>query len=194
MSTPADSVPEDSDRGTSDGGQYGSRAGYSIAVIVTYFILLILAIITIPGTLITNGAWIPYVVDFLILFFLVRYLSTYYSMDSDYLRASRILGSRRVDLHEVRRIQFVYLSDLSPGGFFGSWGWRGRMWTPSLGKIDAIYTSPKGLLVTGGTVPLFISPHDPAAFARELSRRVRSYRGMLSIDDGAPPGSAPVRM
>jgi len=94
-----------------------------------------------------------------------------------------------VNLHEVRKIQFVNLGDLSPGGFFGSWGWRGRMWTPSIGRIDAIYTSPKGILITAGEIPLFISPHDPSAFARELSRRVRSYRAPLVVDDGAPAGA-----
>lgn len=170
-------------------GHYGSRAAYSYAVIITYFILLLLAVLTVPGSLIANGWWVPYVLDGLILFFLARYLSTHYSMDADRLHASRILGSRHVNLHEVRKIQFVNLSDLSPGGFFGSWGWRGRMWTPGLGHIDAIYTSSKGILVTAGEVPLFISPRDPPTFARELSRRVRSYRAPLSVDDGAPPGT-----
>ena len=54
---------------------------------------------------------------------------------------------------------------------------------------DAIYTDSRGLLVTGGSVPLFLSPHDPTAFARELSRRVRSYTGPLEVDVGA--GGAP---
>ncbi len=177
------------DSPTAGGGHYGSWASYSYAVIGTYIILLLLAFFTVPASLISGGWWVPYLLYALILFFLVRYLSTHYSMDADRLHASRILGSRHVNLHEVRKIEFVNLSDLSPGGFFGSWGWRGRMWTPSLGPIDAIYTSPKGLLITADSVPLFISPRDPPAFARELSRRVRSYRAPLAIDDGAPAGA-----
>ncbi|MFZ0699743.1 MAG: PH domain-containing protein [Thermoplasmata archaeon] len=166
---------------------YGSWASYSYAVIGTYIVLLLLAFLTVPGSFISDGWWVPYVLYALILFFLIRYLSTHYSMDADRLHASRILGSRHMSLHEVRKIEFVSLSDLSPGGFFGSWGWRGRMWTPSLGHIDAIYTGTKGILITADSVPLFISPRDPPAFARELSRRVRSYRAPLAVDDGAPP-------
>jgi hypothetical protein len=170
------------------GGHYGAWASYSYGVIGTYIVLLLLAFLTVPGSFISGGWWVPYVLYALILFFLVRYLSTHYSMDADRLHASRILGSRHVDLHEVRKIEFVSLSDLSPGGFFGSWGWRGRMWTPSIGYIDSIYTATKGILITADAVPLFISPRDPPAFARELSRRVRSYRAPLAVDDGAPPG------
>jgi hypothetical protein len=171
------------------GGDYSSWASYSYAVLGTYIILLLLAFLAVPGSLISGGWWVPYLVYGLILFFIVRYLSTHYSMDPDRLHASRILGSRHVNLHEVRKIEFVNLSELSPGGFFGSWGWRGRMWTPSLGPIDAIYTSPKGILITADSVPLFISPRDPPAFARELSRRVRSYRAPLAVDVGAPTGA-----
>ncbi|MGD0718941.1 MAG: PH domain-containing protein [Thermoplasmata archaeon] len=168
-------------------GRYRSWASYSYGVIGTYLVLLILAILTVPGSLISGAWYVPYLLYAMILFFLARYLSTHYTMDADRLHASRILGSRRVNLHEVRKIQFVNFRDLSPGGFFGSWGWRGRMWTPVLGRIDAIYTTSKGIMITAGGVPLYISPRDPPAFARELSRRVRSYRGPLSVDDGAPP-------
>ena len=119
-------------------------------------------------------------------FFLVRYATTNYRIDDSYLYARRILGSRRVPLAEIRKIELMRLRDLSPTGFFGSWGYRGRMWSPFIGELDAIYTDPTGLLVTEGGVPLFISPHDPEEFARELSRRVRSYTTALTVDDGLP--------
>lgn len=189
----ASNEPEDADLDPRllQRGHYGSWAAYSYGVIVTYVVLLILGYLTVPGSLISNGWWVPYVLYALILFFLLRYLSTHYSIDADQLHASRILGSRHIDLHEVRKIQFVNLSDLSPGGFFGSWGWRGRMWTPSVGHIDAIYTTPKGILITADTVPLFVSPRNTTDFARELSRRVRSYRAPLAVDDGAPSQVSP---
>lgn len=61
------------------------------------------------------------------------------------------------------------------------------MWSPTIGQFDAIYTDPaKGLLVTAGEVPLYLSPRDPDEFARELSRRVRSYTGPLQVDVGYP--------
>lgn len=105
-------------------------------------------------------------------------------MDTEYVRAWRIFGSRRLRLDEIRRIQFANLRELGGVGMFGSWGWRGRLWSPidSLGTFDAIYTVSRGLLVSGRGVPMFISPHDPAAFARELSRRVRS-EGIVLEDD-----------
>ncbi|MGA9839851.1 MAG: PH domain-containing protein [Thermoplasmata archaeon] len=118
-------------------------------------------------------------------FFLARYLSTTYVIDDTYLYARRVVGSRRVALSEVRKIEFMRLRDLAPTGFFGSWGYRGRMWSPFVGAFDAIYTDPSGLLVTAGDVPVFISPVRYEAFARELSRRVRSYSGALAIDAGA---------
>jgi hypothetical protein len=122
-------------------------------------------------------------------FFLVRYLSTSYSIDDVYLRAWRIAGGRRIHLADVRKIEVIRLRDLSPTGFFGSWGWRGRMWSPLIGHFDAIYSDPTGLLLTADGVPLFISPRHAGEFARELSRRVRSYTGPLAVDAGAPvPG------
>jgi hypothetical protein len=122
---------------------------------------------------------------------LVRYLSTTYSIDGVYLHAWRLLGGVRVRLDRVRRIEYVSLRDLSPtGGIFGSWGWRGRMWSPLIGRFDAIYTDgARGILVTAGEFPLYFSPHNPDAFARELSRRVRSYTGRLAVDVGDPLGS-----
>lgn len=87
-------------------------------------------------------------------------------------------------MKNVRRIEFASLRDLSATGFWGSWGWRGRMWSPRVGSLDSIYTETKGLLITGGDVPLFISPRHPDEFAQELSRRVRSLGGRLISDDG----------
>jgi hypothetical protein len=106
-------------------------------------------------------------------------LSTTYRIDAKWLRAWRVLGGQRVELKQVRRIEFASLRDLSATGFFGAWGWRGRMWSPQIGHFDSIHTETSGLLITGGSVPLFISPENPAAFAEELSRRVRSVGGAI---------------
>ena len=60
------------------------------------------------------------------------------------------------------------------------------MWSPigSLGKFDTVSTVAPGVLVTGGSYPVFLSPRDPLGFARELSRRVRSAGVELDEDDG----------
>ena len=61
------------------------------------------------------------------------------------------------------------------------------MWSPVIGRFDSIHTDAvRGVLVTAGEYPLYVSPRDPAAFARELSRRVRSYSGRLAVDVGDP--------
>jgi len=57
------------------------------------------------------------------------------------------------------------------------------MWSPRIGRFDAIYTDTAGLLVTAGDVPMFISPVDLQGFAQELSRRVRSLGGRLMNDE-----------
>jgi hypothetical protein len=136
--------------------------------------------------------WVDPFLVAVILLLLARYLSTTYRIDDTYLVAVRILGGRRVRLEEVRAIEFASLRDLSPVGFFGSWGWRGRVWSPRLGTFDAIYTDTAGLLLTVGDVPLFISPSDPEQFAVELSRRVRSYTGALKVDVGDPAQRTPL--
>jgi hypothetical protein len=136
--------------------------------------------------------WAPYAIVALFLVFLVRYLSTSYSIDDTDLRAWRILGNRRIPLDEVQKIEYSSIRDLGPTGFFGSWGYRGRMWSPSIGLFDAVYTDPaRGILVTPAGIPLYISPSHMEEFARELSRRVRSYSGRLPIDVGDPEGSPP---
>ena len=96
-------------------------------------------------------------------------------------------------LEEVRRIEYSSLRDLAPtGGWFGvgSWGWRGRMWSPEVGEFDSVYTdAARGLLVTAGTHPLYLSPSDLEEFAKELSRRVRSSPARCAKDVGSPGGS-----
>ncbi len=132
--------------------------------------------------------WAPWAIGIFLVASLGRYLSTSYRVDDTSLSAWRLLGGRRVRLDEVRKIEYASLRDLAPtGGLLGSWGWRGRMWSPVVGRFDSIYTdASRGLLVSAGDVPLYISPRDPDAFARELSRRVRSYSGRLAVDVGDP--------
>ncbi len=162
-----------------------------MGVVVTYGILLAAVLyILLPERSVASLTAV-YALIALLVFFLARYLSTYYVLDDEHLRAWRLLGGRRIALEEVRRIDYARLRDLAPtGGWFGvgSWGWRGRMWSAAIGEFDAISTDAAlGLLVTAGDVPLYISPNRPEAFARELSRRVRSYTGPLDHDVGALP-------
>jgi hypothetical protein len=144
-----------------------------------------------PNSTALSFKWVPYAIVAFLLGALARYLSTTYRIDDLELSAWRILGGRRMRLEEVRRIEYASLRDLSPtGSFLGAWGWRGRMWSPLIGPFDSVHTEAAlGLLVTGGTVPVFISPRDPEGFARELSRRVRSYTGRLAVDVGDPEGT-----
>ncbi len=145
-----------------------------------------------PHSQVISEWWAPWALSLLLAFFLARYLSTSYLLDDAFLRAWRIAGGQRMPLNEIHRIEYASLRELSPTGFFGSWGWRGRMWSPSVGKFDSIYTdASRGVLVTGADVPMFVSPRDPVEFARELSRRVRSYHHDLEVDVGAP-GAVPV--
>lgn len=191
MPSSSDAVPSGSTVGQNPridaSGSYFVGADISYLVIGTYLFLLLLVALILPSSPIVAYSWLPWFVGILVVLFLVRYLSTCYWIDADRLTAFRLLGGRRVQLEHVRRIQFASLRDLSPTGFFGSWGWRGRMWSPQVGKFDSCYTNSRGILISAGEIPLFISPRHPAEFARELSRRVRSYRGPLEVDDGAPP-------
>src|SRR5487761_124616 len=159
-------------------------ADLSYLVIGAYVFLLLLVVLIVPSSPIITYSWLVWVIAALVLFFLARYLSTCYWIDADRLTAFRILGRRTVQLEEIGGIQFGSLRDLSPTGFFGAWGYRGRMWSPVIGKFDSIHTSSAGIMIVAGEVPLFISPRHPKQFARELSRRVRSYRGRLEVDDG----------
>jgi len=166
-------------------GVYHDRGRLSFSVIGVYLFLILVAILVLPRS--SLATWALGAVVALFVFFLVRYLSTTYSLNDTHLRAWRLAGSRRIPLESIRRIEFSSMRELSPTGFIGSWGWRGRMWSPSIGQFDAVYTDPaKGLLVTGEGVPIYISPTDLEEFARELSRRVRSYTGRLPLDVGDP--------
>jgi hypothetical protein len=131
----------------------------------------------------------PLVLAVVLLFFLARYASTHYVLTPEELRARRLAGSRTVRLEEIRSIERANLRDLGPVGLIGTWGWRGRVWSPVIGSFDTCHTVSEGLLVSAGRVPLFISPRDPVAFARELSRRARSW----GVDLPADPGSVAAR-
>ena len=170
--------------------RYGQHAALSAGVMIVYVVLALILIFVgfHGGGLVAN--WGVEVVLAIIAIFLARYLSTRYLIDADRFVAWRLFGSRRIQLEDIRRIEYGNLRDLGMVGFFGSWGWRGRVWSPVIGKFDAVYTTTSGLLITAGPIPLFISPKDPPGFARELSRRVRSYSGRLAADVGDPSTDA----
>ncbi len=120
-----------------------------------------------------------------LILYLGRYLTTRYRLDAETFGALRLFGSRRMRLEEIRHASHANLRDLAPVSFIGSWGWRGRMWSPRIGPFDTVHTTSEGLLVSGGDrVPVFISPKDPEAFLTELSRRVRSYHPDVDIETG----------
>ncbi len=164
-----------------DPTRYVSIAPRSIAVILLYFILAVLLLLY-SGTV--TSPWVTAFIAALFLIYLARYISTFYVLDSDQLKAWRLFGSRRIRFEEIRSVALANLRDLGPVGFVGTWGWRGRVWSPVIGHFDTVHTVSPGLLVTAGRVPLFISPRDPAGFARELSRRARSWGVELAIDPG----------
>ena len=172
-------------------GRYRSWGRVSYTIVGTYVFLLLLILLILGRTSVLTW-WGPWVIGALLLGSLARYLSTHYRIDEFHLIASKFLGGVRVRLDQVRRIEYVSLRDLAPTtGMLGSWGWRGRMWSPVIGRFNTVYTdSVNGILVTAGTLPLYLSPRDPETFARELSRRVRSYSGRLAVDVGDPLGSS----
>jgi hypothetical protein len=175
-------------RASSLSGIYHQRGRLSYGVIGLYVFIILVILFLLPSDIPTRYSWSGYVLAALAVLFLARYISTTYSMNDSFLRAARILGGRRVRLEQVRKIEYTSIRDLgSTGGMLGSWGWRGRMWSAQVGFLDAIFTDPsQGILVTADGVPLYISPIDRVAFARELSRRVRSYTGPLATDVGDP--------
>ncbi len=162
---------------------YGPR---SVAVIGLYLVLVGLLVYLNTGTAYAYPG-VPLLLAAILLVYLARYLTTRYVLDAETLSALRLFGSRRVRLEEVRNIEFANLRDLGPIGLFGTWGWRSRVFSPVLGPFDAIHTDSRGLLVTVGRVPLFVSPRDPPGFARELSRRARSWG--VELPGPAPPVS-----
>ncbi len=160
----------------------------SIGVFVAYSLLLLLILFLVAPEL--HGIYVlgTLVLLVILVFYLARYLSVYYTLDDTHFRAHQILGGRRIPFEEIRAIEYGSLRDLSPtGGIFSTWVGRGKMYSPTIGEFDAIYTEPaRGLLVGAGAYPLYISPADRDEFARELSRRVRSYTGPLLKDVGYP--------
>ncbi|HEV2165556.1 MAG TPA: hypothetical protein VGS23_01045 [Thermoplasmata archaeon] len=171
-------------------GRWTSHAPLPVEVLAFYgvviVVLLIVARPTGPSAL-TNPVLF---LDAIVGVFLARYASTSYSMDSDRFHARRLFGSRSLRLENVRRIELASLRDLSPTGFFGGWGWRGRMWSPVVGSFDSIHTRSSGVMIYEGEVPLFVSPKDPVGLAVELSRRVRSYAVGVELGPGLPGGSS----
>jgi Bacterial PH domain len=168
------------------------RARISVAVVVAYGIMILLLIWVVGPRAESSYGWALYFLLAVSLLFLARYLSTRYWMDERSLVAWRLFGTRRVPLSEVRGIEYASLRDLATvGGAFGmgSLGWRGRMYSTLIGEFDSVYTdAANGLLVTAGAYPLYISPLHRDAFARELSRRARSYSVALLRDVGNPSG------
>ena len=169
--------------------RYRAWGTISYAIVGVYLFLLLVVVFLFPPGSSTLTSWAPWFLILLIVALLARYLTTRYRIDDQYLHAVRFLGGVRVRLERVRRIEYSSLRDLSAtAGVFGAWGWRGRMWSPFIGRFSAIYTDPAhGLLVTSvEDGPLYLSPRHPDQFARELSRRVRSYQGQLAVDVGDP--------
>ncbi|MCI4366350.1 MAG: PH domain-containing protein [Thermoplasmata archaeon] len=157
---------------------YGVIGVYIVlAVIILYFVR--------TSTLDNSSPVLSYALIGVTIFFLVRYLSTQYVLGTSALKAWRLFGSRTIEFATIRKIEFANLRDLGAIGMFASWGYRGRVWSPIIGHFDAVYTDSRGLLVTAGEYPLFLSPEDPERFAQELSRRVRSYTGPLEVDVGS---------
>lgn len=159
-------------------------ATVSVGVVVFYLILI--AVIASLGAYRLTSPLVAEVLVAALILYLGRTLSTRYSLTARTFGALRLFGSRRIPIEEVRHVERGNLRELAPVSFIGSWGWRGRMWSPRIGPFDTVHTVSEGLLVSGGDrVPVFISPKDPDAFVRELSRRVRSYRPEVDIERSA---------
>ncbi len=168
-------------------GRYRSHGRLSLVIVIVYVVLVLLVLAVVPSSGLAHYTWAPYLVVGILAFLLLRYLSTSYLLDSDSLRARRLLGARQIPLESIYRIDRATLRDLSPVGFTGSWGYRGRMWSPFLGPFDAVYTDVHGLLIYGAGVPIFISPVATDDFVRELSRRSRSH-GATPVEGVYVPG------
>ena len=167
-------------------GMWISHAPLPIEVVVFYGIVIVILLVLGRAT---GPSILPspvLLLDLVVVIFLLRYVSTTYSMDSERFYARRLFGSRAIRLEDVRRIEFASLRELSPTGFFGGWGWRGRMWSPVAGSFDSIHTRSAGVMIYAGDVPLFVSPRDPAELATELSRRATSYSGSVGARTGDP--------
>jgi hypothetical protein len=168
-------------------GRYVNVAPRSAAT-VGFYLVLVGILIYLNGVSSFSVPSFPALLAVILLVYLARYASTRYVMDSDTLIAGRLFGSRRVHLEQIRRVELANLRDLGPVGLLGTWGWRGRVWSPTIGTFDCIHTVSPGVLVSVGAVPMFLSPRDPMGFARELSRRARSWG--VELEPDAPPVSA----
>ncbi|MCI4336664.1 MAG: PH domain-containing protein [Thermoplasmata archaeon] len=162
-------------------------APWSPGTVGVYVFIVALLLATSTARQVSSFPFINELLAVLFLIFLIRYMSVRYRMDADRLVAWRVFGSRSVPYSSVRRIVYANLRQLGPVSYLGTWGWHGRMWSPLVGSFDSIHTVSDGVMIFAGNFPLFVSPRDPPAFARELSRRVRSYTGPLEEDVGAPP-------
>ncbi len=156
-------------------GRYRVHGRLSLPIVGVYIVLILLVLAVAPSSALTHYTWAPYLLVGIMLFLLLRYASTSYLLDAESLRARRLVGTRRIPLGSIYRIDRATLRDLSPVGFTGSWGYRGRMWSPFIGAFDAVYSDVHGMLIYGDGVPIFISPIAPEEFLRELSRRARSH-------------------
>jgi PH (Pleckstrin Homology) domain-containing protein len=156
----------------------------SVGVVVFYLILIVA--ITYLGAYRLTSSLVAEVLVAALILYLGRYISTRYWLSPRTFGAVRLFGSRRIPIEEIRHVERANLRELAPVSFIGSWGWRGRMWSPRIGPFDTVHTVSDGLLVSGGSgVPVFISPKDPEGFVSELSRRVRSYHPEVDITGAA---------
>lgn len=154
-----------------------------VSVGVAVFYLILIGAVTYLGIYRLTSAFIAEALLTLLLLYLGRYVTTRYRLSAHTFAALRLFGSRRIPIEQIRHVQRANLRELAPVSFVGSWGWRGRMWSPQVGSFDTVHTTQDGLLVTGGTgVPVFITPKDLGAFVQELSRRVRSYHPGVDIE------------
>ena len=187
------SPPEAAHRNLPDegDGRYRMHARISVAVLIAYSILVLLIVLVIGPRTSAGFSWVTWLLLGLTLVYLARYLSTRYVLDDTTLLARTLFGTVRVQLDEVRAIEYASLRDLSAtGGLLASWVWGGRMYSMTIGEFNLVYTDAAGgLLVSAGAYPLYISPRRADLFARELSRRARSYTGPLLKDVGNPVGS-----
>jgi hypothetical protein len=162
---------------------YARPAAYSVGVVGFYAVLiLVMLYVYYRGAPNLFSTVLVPVVIIVLMAYLARYSSTRYRIDDRSLLAWRLFGTRRMELRSITRIRRANLRGLAPVGFLGTWGWRGRVWSPIVGSFDTVHTGNDGLLISGTGVPLFVTPVDPNGFQRELSRRVRSVNGGAEVD------------
>ena len=169
-------------------GIYRQRGRLSYAVIGVYVFLILVLIVIFPLRNTLAYSWAPWAVAALFVLFLARYMSTSYSIDDSYLRAWRILGGRRIALEKVNKIEYDNLAtwdrradSSGPGaGTVGCGAPRSAALTPSIRTPRREFSSRRR------GCPSTSPPFDVPEFARELSRRVRSYTGRLLVDVGDP--------